>query len=92
MRQLELRARNEAARAFYRRLSYREPGCIPGYYQGIEAAIRTVRDVSHPTAVRSRVQLSWPRPRLRPDRRLARRASKSTGRIVAVKPIPAHMG
>lgn len=42
---LELRAQNEAARAFYRSLGYRELGCVPGYYQGIEAAIRMVRDV-----------------------------------------------
>ena len=51
--QLELRARNEAARAFYGKLGYRESGCIPGYYQGIEAAIRMVRDVRQPAAVRS---------------------------------------
>jgi len=42
---LELRAQNEAARAFYRSLGYRELGSVPGYYQGIEAAIRMVRDV-----------------------------------------------
>ena len=51
--QLELRASNEAARAFYYRLGYRESGSIAGYYQGIEAAIRMARDVSHPAAVRS---------------------------------------
>lgn len=42
---LELRAGNEAARAFYRALGYREMGQIPGYYQGIESAIRMTRDV-----------------------------------------------
>ena len=42
---LELRAGNEAARAFYRALGYRELGQIPGYYQGVESAIRMVRDV-----------------------------------------------
>jgi len=42
---LELRAGNAAARAFYRALGYRELGEIPGYYQGVEAAIRMVRDV-----------------------------------------------
>ena len=42
---LELREGNEAARAFYRALGYRELGQIPGYYQGIESAIRMVRDV-----------------------------------------------
>jgi ribosomal-protein-alanine N-acetyltransferase len=42
---LELRARNEAARAFYRALGYRELGEIPGYYQGVESALRMVRDV-----------------------------------------------
>jgi [ribosomal protein S18]-alanine N-acetyltransferase len=42
---LELRAGNEAARAFYRSLGYRELGHIPGYYQGLESAIRMVHDV-----------------------------------------------
>jgi ribosomal-protein-alanine N-acetyltransferase len=42
---LELRAGNEAARAFYRALGYRELGEIPGYYQGVESALRMVRDV-----------------------------------------------
>ncbi|MGH8304970.1 MAG: GNAT family N-acetyltransferase, partial [Steroidobacteraceae bacterium] len=42
---LELRAGNEAGRAFYRALGYRELGQIPGYYQGVESAIRMVRDV-----------------------------------------------
>ena len=42
---LELRAGNEVARAFYRALGYREIGQIPGYYQGVECAIRMVRDV-----------------------------------------------
>jgi len=42
---LELRVGNEAARAFYHTLGYRELARIPGYYQGVEAAIRMVRDV-----------------------------------------------
>jgi ribosomal-protein-alanine N-acetyltransferase len=42
---LELRAGNEAGRAFYRALGYRELGEIPGYYQGVESALRMVRDV-----------------------------------------------
>ena len=42
---LEMRAGNEAARAFYAALGYRELGEIPGYYQGVESAIRMVRDV-----------------------------------------------
>jgi ribosomal-protein-alanine N-acetyltransferase len=42
---LELRAGNEAARSFYGALGYRELGQIPGYYQGVESAIRMVRDV-----------------------------------------------
>jgi ribosomal protein S18 acetylase RimI-like enzyme len=47
---LELRAGNEGARAFYRALGYREQGEVPGYYQGIEAAIRMVRDLRPATA------------------------------------------
>ena len=42
---LELRAGNAAARAFYASLGYQETGEIPGYYQGVEAAIRLRRDV-----------------------------------------------
>lgn len=42
---LELRATNEAAFAFYSTLGYRELGRVPGYYQGIEPAIRMARDV-----------------------------------------------
>jgi ribosomal protein S18 acetylase RimI-like enzyme len=52
---LELRAQNEAARAFYEVLGYREVGRVPGYYQGVEAAVRMERDVrvSRPAAARS---------------------------------------
>jgi [ribosomal protein S18]-alanine N-acetyltransferase len=52
---LELRAQNETAQDFYRALGYREVGRVPGYYQGIEAAIRMERDVrvSRPAAARS---------------------------------------
>ena len=42
---LELRAGNAAARAFYAALGYQETGEIPGYYQGVEAAVRLKRDV-----------------------------------------------
>lgn len=42
---LELRASNSEARAFYAALEYRELGQIPGYYQGVESAIRMARDV-----------------------------------------------
>ena len=42
---LELRAGNEAARALYRALGYHELGQIPGYDQGVESAIRMVRDL-----------------------------------------------
>jgi ribosomal protein S18 acetylase RimI-like enzyme len=42
---LELRAGNEIARAFYRALGYRELIRMPGYYQGVEDAIRMARDV-----------------------------------------------
>ncbi|TLZ20912.1 MAG: GNAT family N-acetyltransferase [Gammaproteobacteria bacterium] len=42
---LELRAGNLAARAFYASLGYRELGSVPGYYQGVESAIRMERDL-----------------------------------------------
>lgn len=52
---LELRAQNLEAQDFYRALGYHEVGRVPGYYQGIEAAIRMERDVrvSRPAAARS---------------------------------------
>jgi ribosomal-protein-alanine N-acetyltransferase len=52
---LELRATNEPARDFYRALGYNEVGRVPGYYQGVEAAVRMERDVrvSRPAAARS---------------------------------------
>jgi ribosomal protein S18 acetylase RimI-like enzyme len=40
---LELRASNQGARRFYQSLGYYETGTIPGYYRGIEAAIRMTR-------------------------------------------------
>lgn len=42
---LELRAHNFIARAFYGALGYQEAGEIPGYYQGVESALRLRRDV-----------------------------------------------
>ena len=42
---LELRAGNQAARAFYRALGYLEVGEIRGYYQGVESALRMRRDL-----------------------------------------------
>lgn len=42
---LELRARNDVARAFYAALGYLETGEVAGYYQGVESAIRLQRDV-----------------------------------------------
>jgi len=42
---LELRASNESALAFYGKLGYREVARVPGYYQGVEPAIRMSRDV-----------------------------------------------
>ena len=38
-----MRATNDAAFAFYSTLGYRELGRVPGYYQGIEPAIRMAR-------------------------------------------------
>lgn len=42
---LELRATNEGAYAFYAALGYCERGRMPGYYQGVEAAVRMARDL-----------------------------------------------
>jgi ribosomal-protein-alanine N-acetyltransferase len=50
---LEVRAKNQGARAFYRRLGYTELVCIPGYYSGREAAIRMSRDLRCRSPVRA---------------------------------------
>ena len=42
---LETRFGNAAARAFYRRLGYREIQMVPGYYQGREAGVRLAKDL-----------------------------------------------
>lgn len=42
---LELRVNNFAARMFYRLLGYREVSYIPGYYRGLETAVKMSRDI-----------------------------------------------
>lgn len=42
---LEVRANNPGAQAFYRRLGYRQIKHLPGYYSGREAAIRMTHDL-----------------------------------------------
>ena len=44
---LEVRAGNEGAQLFYKRMGYRTLIHLPGYYQGIEAALRMGRELSH---------------------------------------------
>jgi ribosomal-protein-alanine N-acetyltransferase len=44
--QLELRAANATARAFYEKCGYREIGRVPGYYQRLEDAIRMERNLA----------------------------------------------
>jgi ribosomal-protein-alanine N-acetyltransferase len=43
---LEVRAENEGAQLFYNSMGYRMLAYLPGYYQGIEAALRMGRDLS----------------------------------------------
>ena len=43
---LEVRANNEAAQLFYKRMGYHPLTTLPGYYQGTEAALRMSRDLS----------------------------------------------
>ena len=45
---LELRAANTGARAFYERLGFEALDVIPGYYQGIEPALRMTRRLGDP--------------------------------------------
>lgn len=42
---LEVRATNQQARRFYTSLYYTESGTVPGYYSGIEDAIKLSRDL-----------------------------------------------
>ena len=42
---LELRVNNFAARTFYRVLGYKEASYLPGYYRGIETAVKMTRDI-----------------------------------------------
>lgn len=43
---LEVRVGNEEAQLFYKRMGYRPLAHLPGYYQGIEAALRMGRDLT----------------------------------------------
>ena len=43
---LEVRAGNDGTQLFYKRIGYRPLAHLPGYYQGIEAALRMGRDLS----------------------------------------------
>ena len=42
---LELRSNNFAARTFYRMLGYKETSYVPGYYRGVETAVKMSRDI-----------------------------------------------
>jgi ribosomal protein S18 acetylase RimI-like enzyme len=42
---LELRASNVAAQRFYESVGYRASGLLPGYYQGLEDAVRMTCDL-----------------------------------------------
>jgi ribosomal-protein-alanine N-acetyltransferase len=48
---LEVRARNQHARRFYRRLGFLEMALLPKYYRGVEAAVWMARDL-HTTSSR----------------------------------------
>ncbi len=48
--ELELRESNHGARRFYRELGYTEIGHVPGYYRGIETAIRMTRGIGRRVA------------------------------------------
>ena len=43
---LEVRADNKEAQSFYERMGYRTVAEVPGYYDGIETALRMSRDLS----------------------------------------------
>lgn len=43
---LEVREKNKEARLFYERMGYRPLAHLPGYYHGVESALRMGRDLS----------------------------------------------
>lgn len=47
---LELRAQNKDAHAFYRALGFTETLRLPGYYRGLETAVRMIRVLRPPKA------------------------------------------
>jgi len=47
---LEVRAGNKGAQLFYEHMGYRKLAPLPGYYQGVEAAVRMNRDLSGQSA------------------------------------------
>ena len=60
---LEVRAGNEGAQLFYKRMGYRPLVHLPGYYQGIEAALRMGRDLSSRTLGHIQSFRPWGKPR-----------------------------
>lgn len=46
--ELELRENNHGARRFYQQLGFSEIGHLPGYYRGVETAIRMARREGNP--------------------------------------------
>lgn len=42
---MEMRSNNSGARCFYRMLGYNETEHVPGYYRGVETAVRMSRDI-----------------------------------------------
>ncbi len=54
---LEVRAGNDGAQLFYQRMGYHELAHVPGYYQGVEAALRMQREIGpSPTAQTAEVE------------------------------------
>ena len=60
---LEVRAGNEGAQLFYKRMGYRPLAHLPGYYQGIEAALRMGRDLSSRPLGHIQSFRPWGKPR-----------------------------
>ena len=60
---LEVRAGNEATQLFYKRMGYRPLAHVPGYYQGVEAALRMGRDLSSRPLGQIEPFRPWGKPR-----------------------------
>jgi [ribosomal protein S18]-alanine N-acetyltransferase len=59
---LEVRAQNKGARSFYEQVGYRTVAELPGYYDGVETALRMGRNVSRRVIAHDLQQVEYSLP------------------------------